>query len=141
MTRCYSVKEISDMLSVNPETVRRWIRNGRLKASLYSRSSGSVVTENSLNKFLDKNPKYRDRKNDMNSLISWIRENRDVTVTVLFNSKIENPVIMMRYNAHPSWNYEHHICVDDEIDYIDVLNNMKDYILENLKPEREKEER
>ena len=141
MTRYYSVKEISDMLSVNPETVRRWIRNGRLKVSLYSRSSGSIVTENSLNKFLNKNPKYRDRKNDMNSLISWIRENRDVTVTVLFNSEIEKPVIMMRYNIHPSWNYEHHICVDDEIDYIDVLNNMKDYILENLKPEREKEER
>ena len=28
----YSVKEIADMLNTNPETVRRWIRSGKLEA-------------------------------------------------------------------------------------------------------------
>ena len=28
----YTVKEIADMLKTNPETVRRWIRLGKLEA-------------------------------------------------------------------------------------------------------------
>ena len=28
----YSVKEIAEMLNKNPETVRRWIRSGKLEA-------------------------------------------------------------------------------------------------------------
>ena len=33
----YSVKEIADMLNTNPETVRRWIRSGKLEAIQESR--------------------------------------------------------------------------------------------------------
>ena len=57
--KTYSVKEISEMLNTNPETVRRWIRKGKLNAikSEY-RKGGSKVTAEMLEKFLDAYPKY-----------------------------------------------------------------------------------
>lgn len=54
----YTVKEISDMLKTNPETVRRWIRLGKLKADKTSRKGGNVISEQSLNNFLKTTPKY-----------------------------------------------------------------------------------
>lgn len=54
----YTVKQISDMLKTNPETVRRWIRLGELEADQVSRKSGNMVTAASLNKFLKSKPKY-----------------------------------------------------------------------------------
>ena len=57
--KTYSVKEIAEMLQVNPETVRRWIKNDRLKAeALHSNKEGHVVTEQMLKRFLRDNPKY-----------------------------------------------------------------------------------
>lgn len=56
--KTYSVKEIADMLGTNQETVRRWIRNGKLHAIQESRKDGNSVTEVELNKFLKKAPKY-----------------------------------------------------------------------------------
>ena len=57
--KMYSVKEIADLLKTNPETVRRWIRTGKLKAVQQSRKDGNVVTEQSLNDFLESSPKYK----------------------------------------------------------------------------------
>ena len=54
----YTVKQIADMLNTQPETVRRWIRNGKLQAEKASRKEGHVVTDASLNKFLKGSPKY-----------------------------------------------------------------------------------
>lgn len=54
----FTVKEISDMLNTNPETVRRWIRDGRLDAIQNSRKDGNVVCEQALAEFLRKTPKY-----------------------------------------------------------------------------------
>lgn len=54
----YTVKEIADMLKTNPETVRRWIRLGKLEAAQSSRKGGNVVSEQSLNNFLKTTPKY-----------------------------------------------------------------------------------
>ena len=54
----YSVKQIADMLNTKPETVRRWIRNGKLYAEKASRKEVHVVTEADLNKFLKSSPKY-----------------------------------------------------------------------------------
>lgn len=48
----YSVKEIADMLNTNPETVRRWIRSGKLEAIQESRKGGNVVTKSMLDAFL-----------------------------------------------------------------------------------------
>lgn len=54
----YSVKEIADMLNTNPETVRRWIRSGKLEAIQESRKGGNVVTKSMLDAFLKTSPKY-----------------------------------------------------------------------------------
>lgn len=56
--KTFSVKEIADLLETNPETVRRWIRNGKLHAVQESRKDGNSVTEVELRKFLKKTPKY-----------------------------------------------------------------------------------
>ena len=48
----YTVKQISEMLKTNPETVRRWIRLGELESDQVSRKGGNLITASSLNKFL-----------------------------------------------------------------------------------------
>lgn len=54
----YNVKQIAEMLNTQPETVRRWIRSGKLYAKKASRKDGHVVTECDLYKFLKSSPKY-----------------------------------------------------------------------------------
>lgn len=56
--KTYSVKEIADMLSVDQETVRRWIRNKKLKATTPSRKEGSRVKEEDLYEYLSSTAKY-----------------------------------------------------------------------------------
>ncbi len=56
--KTYSVKEIAVMLHTDPETVRRWIRNGKLKAYKQSNKEGMIVDENMLEAFLKDTPKY-----------------------------------------------------------------------------------
>ena len=51
----YSVKEIAELLSVNEETVRRWIRDEKLEAERGSGRQGSKVTSEALRKFLVEN--------------------------------------------------------------------------------------
>lgn len=51
----YSVKEIAELLSVNEETVRRWIRVEKLEAERGSGRQGSKVTSEALTKFLEEN--------------------------------------------------------------------------------------
>lgn len=46
------------MLGTNPETVRRWIRDGKLGAAQSSRKDGNVIDEKDLNSFLLNAPKY-----------------------------------------------------------------------------------
>lgn len=56
--KTYSVKEIAEMLNTNPETVRRWIRNKKLDATIESKKGGHIVYEAALNEFLRSSPKY-----------------------------------------------------------------------------------
>ena len=56
--KTYSVKEIAELLNTNPETVRRWIRSGKLGAIQDSRKEGNVVTQAMLDSFLKTTPKY-----------------------------------------------------------------------------------
>lgn len=51
----YSVKEIAELLSVNDETVRRWIRDEKLEAERGSGRQGSKITSEALTKFLGEN--------------------------------------------------------------------------------------
>lgn len=57
----YTVKEISDMLDINEETVRRWIRSKKLPAVQVSKKTGNIVSETELQKFLKSMPKYMGR--------------------------------------------------------------------------------
>ena len=54
----YTVKQIANMLKTNEETVRRWIRSGKLVASQNSKKGGNIVSSDSLNQFIKKTPKY-----------------------------------------------------------------------------------
>ena len=54
----YTVKQIAEMLNTNPETVRRWIRAGKLKAVQNSKKAGNLVSSESLQHFLKSTPKY-----------------------------------------------------------------------------------
>ncbi len=54
----YNVKEIAEILKTNPETVRRWIRNGKLIANIDSKKEGSFIKESDFKRFLKENPKY-----------------------------------------------------------------------------------
>ncbi len=56
--KTYSVKQIAEMLHTNPETVRRWIRDDKLKAVQVSRKNGNIVTEAELERFIKATPKY-----------------------------------------------------------------------------------
>ena len=56
--KTYSVKQIAEMLSTNPETVRRWIRDDKMKAVQVSRKNGNIVTEAELERFIKATPKY-----------------------------------------------------------------------------------
>ena len=54
----YNVKDVAKLLGTSEETVRRWIRSGKLKASMDSRKEGSVITEAMLKEFGKTTPKY-----------------------------------------------------------------------------------
>ena len=56
--KTYNVREISELLDTNQETVRRWIRSGKLEAEKESRKTGNVVSEEALYRFLKSTTKY-----------------------------------------------------------------------------------
>lgn len=56
--KTYSVKEIAEMLGTNPETIRRWIRSGKLKAEKSSRKEGNVIQEIDLYRYLRSTSRY-----------------------------------------------------------------------------------
>ncbi len=56
--KTYNVTEIAELLNTNPETVRRWIRSGKLEAKQGSRKEGNVITQAMLDSFLKTTPKY-----------------------------------------------------------------------------------
>ena len=56
--KTYNVKEIAEMLNTNPETVRRWIRDKKLDATIVSKKGGHIVYEAALREFLNSSPKY-----------------------------------------------------------------------------------
>jgi excisionase family DNA binding protein len=55
----YKVSEIAQLLNINDETVRRWVRSGDLKASKASNKDGNVINEQDLHEFIQTKSKYR----------------------------------------------------------------------------------
>lgn len=56
--KSYTVKEVAEMLQVNPETVRRWIRDKKLGAEKTSNKGGNKILETELRAFLKATPAY-----------------------------------------------------------------------------------
>ena len=55
----YTVNEVASILQTNPETVRKWIKEGKLSAIPgNSKKEGMRIDERSLGSFLSDNPKY-----------------------------------------------------------------------------------
>ncbi len=56
--KTYNVKELSTMFGTSEETIRRWIRDKKLKAKCTSKKSGNIITELEIRSFLKAFPKY-----------------------------------------------------------------------------------
>ena len=56
--KSFTVKEVADLLQVNPETVRRWIRDKKLAAEKSSNKGGNKILESELLAFLKATPTY-----------------------------------------------------------------------------------
>lgn len=56
--KTYTVNQIAEILNINPETVRRWIRSKKLQAVQTSKKVGNIVSESELQRFLKETPKY-----------------------------------------------------------------------------------
>ena len=56
--KTYTVQQVAKMLKTNPETVRRWIRDGKLYADQVSRKTGNIITDDNLQHFIRIMPKY-----------------------------------------------------------------------------------
>lgn len=82
----YTVIDVSRLLKVNPETVRRWIRDGKLESIQYSRKDGNLIEQESLDLFLTKFPKYRNQMEEMDIT------KRDM---VTISNKIETIVVRL----------------------------------------------
>lgn len=59
--RTYTIREISKRLSVNPETVRRWVRHGELKSTMICKKDGYIIQQCELEAFINRYPKYASR--------------------------------------------------------------------------------
>ena len=57
-----TVKDISSILNISEEQVRRWLRTGEIISTTpYSKKQGWAVTEEEFEKFLLEHPKYYQR--------------------------------------------------------------------------------
>jgi excisionase family DNA binding protein len=59
--KTYSIEAIALLLNVNNETVRRWVRSGKLKARMVSKKSGYVIEEQDLKEFLNNSKKNKSK--------------------------------------------------------------------------------
>ena len=93
--KTYTVKEIAQLLNISEETVRRWIRSGKLQATMDSRKEGSIITETMLEEFVKAVPKYSSNlKGPMSGfLASSVLVGALMLVTMSKNEEIKNSQI------------------------------------------------
>lgn len=68
----YNTKEIADLLDINEETVRRWVRSGLLKAERSSKKQGNIIHEVDLFEFFSLNDLLNDLIIQRNLLDEYI---------------------------------------------------------------------
>lgn len=54
----YTISEVAKKLNVNNETVRRWVRSGKIQSTITSKKIGHVIYEQDLYEFMRSQPKY-----------------------------------------------------------------------------------
>lgn len=68
-----TVKQLSILLKVDEEQIRRWIRSGKLIATLHSKKEGYVIGQEDLDKFMNSyGVKYKDRITNENLGIEYL---------------------------------------------------------------------
>lgn len=137
--KSYNVKEIADLLQTNPETVRRWIRKGKLEATRgASRKEGNSVSFEALQKFLSASPKYAAAAGALASQsaalvsIGAIAAGAAIAAKIDYDGAIENAsmdaIQIVKY-------------IDDEIKTIEESIARKKETVKQLTQEIEKDER
>lgn len=65
-----NVKDVADICNVGCETVRRWLRSGKLKGSYRSRKEGYIITQDALVVFMQERNKKA--KVDDEEELTWM---------------------------------------------------------------------
>lgn len=86
--KTYTVKEVAELLHVNPETVRRWIRDEKLAAKKTSNKGGNKIFENDLLIFLAASPAYTEGASSL--LIKGLAATAVALATHVTDKAIEN---------------------------------------------------
>lgn len=60
-----TVNDICKQLRVHPETVRYWLRTGRLAGTMSSKKEGYTITDDDFFLFTSNHPKYEERRKEM----------------------------------------------------------------------------
>lgn len=151
----YTVSQISEMLDTQEETVRRWIRDGKLKAVKTSNKTGNIVTEEDLNEFLRRTPKYSNvalaslagagmiagytgivaaalgakvLSNSLDNKLS--KTNNEKTIKALLKKKIsENEVLIEKKHNKIQ-------CLQKEVSELEIKNESLRIYLKNLSMQR-----
>ena len=96
----YTVNEIASMYSINKETVRRWLRSGKLKGKFINKKEGYLIKEKDLQKFMTDFSKYdlpsSEALNKRNYLIrkkSALEKQLEITVNKVNEIKKELKII------------------------------------------------
>ena len=51
--RWLTVEDAAEQIQVHPETIRRWLREGKIEGVLISRAAGYRIRQSALDRFLD----------------------------------------------------------------------------------------
>ena len=62
MSEWLKVRDVAELLRVDPETVRRWLRNGALKGSLLSDRGGWRIQRSEVDRFMQEREGPQDLK-------------------------------------------------------------------------------
>lgn len=81
----YSVSDVANMLRVNEETVRRWIRDGKLKANSAKGRGGNTIYINDVVDFVNKPPREY-----LLPLETWLTDNNISYITVEANEETDD---------------------------------------------------
>lgn len=93
MNRYFTVKEISIALNVCQETVRRWIRDGKLASIQNSKKEGNIITESD---FLDFCNVYRNKHHTNSETKSMVIDNEILRAIEFHKSEIKRLESMLK---------------------------------------------